>query len=361
VIGMRVRVVAGAACVLAVGAGIGGVALSRGSGEAATAAETPGATAEVVRTDLVGRTDVDGTLGYADSYTITTSRGGRLTWLPDVGDVIRRGKRVYEVDGRPVPLFHGDTPLWRRLYLGVSDGKDVRVLERNLKALGYGDDMTVDTSFTWATAKAVKEWQEDLGVDETGRVSPEDVVVQPGDLRVAALRAALGGVARGEVLTATGTTRQVVVNLPVTQQELARIGDQVRVRLPGGNTTTGKITEIGTTASAGSRSGSGQAQTGEGTETATIPVYVTLTDPSAAGRLDGAPVTVGFTSATRKGVLAVPVTALLAEADGSYVVKVVDGERTRRVPVEVGSFADGLVEVSGAGLEAGMRVEVPGS
>jgi len=360
VIRVRIRVVAGAACVLAVGAGIGAVALSRGSGEAATAAEAPGATAEVVRTDLVSRTDVDGTLSYADSYTVTTSRGGRITWLPDVGDVIKRGKRVYEVDGKPVPLFHGDTPLWRKLYYGVSDGKDVRVLERNLKALGYGDDLTVDTTFTWATAEAVEEWQEDLGLDETGRVSPEDVVVEPGDLRVSALRTALGGTARGEVLTATGTTRQVTVNLPVTQQELAKVGDQVRVRLPGGTTTTGKITELGTTASAGSENG-GQAQTGEGTETATIPVYITLTDPSAAGRLDGAPVTVGFTSATRKNVLAVPVTALLAEADGSYAVEVVDGERTRRVPVEVGSFADSLVEVSGPGLEAGMRVEVPGS
>jgi multidrug efflux pump subunit AcrA (membrane-fusion protein) len=163
------------------------------------------------------------------------------------------------------------------------------------------------------------------------------------------------------VLIATDTARQVTVNLPVTKQEVAVVGREVRIKLPGGKTTTGKISSVGTTASAGSGTDGGRAQTGQGTETATVPVYITLDDAGAAGKLDGAPVTVGFTSATKKAVLAVPVNALRANADGSYAVEVVDGTRRSVVPVQLGAFADSLVEVSGNGLEAGMRVEVPKS
>lgn len=339
---------------------VGAMALNNDNAAASAPAAAPVATAEVVRTDLISRSDVDGTLGYAHTYPITAEGTGRLTWLPDVGAVISRGQRVYELDGHRVPLFYGKTPLWRSLQVGVDDGKDVLELERNLKALGYGDDMTVDREFTSVTAQAVRDWQDDLGVTETGRVDVGSVVMQPGKIRVSEVDGVLGSPAGGKVLTATDTVRQVTVDMPVTQQELAKVGQQVQVELPGGKTSSGKITSIGTAASSDDESDN-PANIGAPTETATIPVYLTLTKPSAAGRLDGAPVTVGFTGETRKGVLAVPVNALLAGADGGYSVEVVDAAGRRFVPVELGVFADGQVEISGAGLEAGMRVEVPRS
>lgn len=360
-IGVRKRAVLGAVCVVAVGAGITVAAVPDSSKTATAASEAPVATARVSRTDLVSRTDVDGTLGYAHTYPVAAQGAGRLTWLPSVGDTISRGERVYGVNGHSVPLFYGSTPLWRPLHTGVSDGDDVRELESNLKALGYGDGLAVDREFNSATAAAVEKWQSDLGADATGQIAPGDVVMEPGELRVSAVSGLLGTPARGQVLTATDTSREVTVNLPVTQQELVATGAQVRLRLPGGITTTGHIASVGTTASAGTGTGDSKAQTGQGTETATIPVYVTLDHPSAAGRLDGAPVTVGFTSAAHKGVLAVPVSALLAEADGSYAVEAVSGSRRWAVPVQLGIFADSQVEVSGKGLKAGMRVEVPAS
>lgn len=339
---------------------VAAAALSRDEAAASAPSTASVTTAEVVRTDLVSRSELDGTLGYANTYPITAEGTGRITWLPEVGAVISRGRRVYEVDGRRVPLFYGTTPLWRSLQSGVEDGKDVLELERNLKALGYGDGMTVDREFTSVTAQAVRDWQEDLGMAETGRVDVGDLVMQPGKLRVSAVDGVLGSRAGGTVLTATDTVRQVTVNLPVTQQELAKVGRRVRVDLPGGRTSDGKITAIGTAATSDD-DGEGPANVGAPTDTATIPVYLTLTKPSAAGRLDGAPVTVGFTGETRQAVLAVPVNALLAGGNGSYSVEVVDGSKRRLVPVELGIFADGQVEVSGAGLEAGMSVEVPRS
>jgi len=96
---------------------------------------------------------------------------------------------------------------------------------------------------------------------------------------------------------------------------------------------------------------------------ATVPVTVTLTHPSAAGSLDQAPVTVNITTATAHNVLAVPVTALLAQASGGYDVEVAGPGNTRRwVPVTPGIFddADGLVQVTGA-LTPGERVVVAAS
>jgi peptidoglycan hydrolase-like protein with peptidoglycan-binding domain len=347
--------------VLAAGAAGGVVVLSHGRDTPGAAPVPTAATVPVVRTDLADRTQVDGTLGYAGSYTVSAGGQGRLTWLPHAGATIRRGERVYEVDGVPVPLFYGTTPLWRPLRRGVSSGPDVRELERNLSALGYDDDggMTVDESFTAATAAAIRAWQDDQGARRTGSVEPGDVVMQPGAIRVKDVTAVLGGPDGGRLLTATSTTRQVTVNLPVTEQELAVDGAQVTVGLPGGRSATGHISSVGTVASAGQPgSGAGQPQPGQGTETATVPVYVRLDHASSAGRLDGAPAVVGFTSRTRRGVLAVPVQALLASPDGTYAVEVVSGTSRRMVPVSLGVFADGNVEVSGPGLAEGMRVEV---
>src|SRR5262249_33949394 len=76
--------------------------------------------------------------------------------------------------------------------------------------------------------------------------------------------------------------------------------------------------------------------------------------------LDQAPVYVSITTASRKNVLAVPVTALLVQPEGGYSVAVRSGGARRLVTVQPGLFGDGgLVEVSGSRLAEGQTVEVP--
>ena len=82
-------------------------------------------------------------------------------------------------------------------------------------------------------------------------------------------------------------------------------------------------------------------------------------DNVATGRLDQAPVGASITTEVREGVLAVPVNALLALAEGGYAVEVERDGRRQLVGVETGLFADGQVEVEGEGLRAGDRVVVP--
>ncbi|MDP1819740.1 MAG: hypothetical protein Q8K58_07560 [Acidimicrobiales bacterium] len=56
-----------------------------------------------------------------------------------------------------------------------------------------------------------------------------------------------------------------------------------------------------------------------------------------------------------------PVTALLALAEGGYAVELVSGAGSgaRLVPVEVGTHADGWVGIEGDGIEPGAAVVVP--
>jgi len=130
----------------------------------------------------------------------------------------------------------------------------------------------------------------------------------------------------------------------------------VSITLPDGTTTPGVVSSVGTVATT---SGSG------GSPTTTIPVQVNLTDPKAAESLYQALVTVNITTASSPGpVLAVPVTALVAQSSGAYVVEVVGPGNTRRwVPVQVGPVfddTDGLVQVTG-NLTPGQQVVVPAS
>lgn len=346
-----VVLVAGAAAVAVRDGGVGG---SRATDDDTASASTR-ATAEVTRRDLEEYEQIDGTLGYGEPRQITLSAGGTVTALPALGAVIDRGDTVVEADGLDIPLLFGARPLWRNLDANAEDGVDVQELEENLVALGYAtsDSLTVDQSWTTATTTAVKEWQEALGRDQTGAVAPGHAVVLPGAVRVADWPTPVGGPAGGAVLSVTGTTPVVDVDLDATMQTLVSVDQAVEVALPDGSTTPGRISSIGTVAT-------GQDTDNDGSpDSFTIDVEVTLDDPAAAGSLDSAPVTVRVVTRAAEGVLAVPVDALLAVADGGYVVERVGSDgATRRVPVEAGAFADGWVEVTGD-LQEGDEVVVP--
>src|SRR5260370_32732910 len=106
----------------------------------------------------------------------------------------------------------GGTRLAREVTSGVS-GDDVRELEDNLVALGFGSGLTADGSFTQADATAVKRWQSALGVPQTGVVNPGDAVFLPGALRVAAVKGATGAAAQAGQELIDGTSTDHVVNL----------------------------------------------------------------------------------------------------------------------------------------------------
>ncbi|WP_433479045.1 peptidoglycan-binding protein [Spirillospora sp. CA-142024] len=335
-----------AGVIVAGGAGLATAGLGGGGDPAAAHSSLPPATAAIERTTLVETQDVDGTLGYGNTRTIAGAGNGTLTWLAGPGSVIPRGRSVYRVDNKPVPLLYGRLPLYRALSEGT-EGADVLQFERNLRALGY-TGFTVDKTFGASTTTAVKRWQDDLGLEETGRIQPGSAVVAPGRIRVAERKANVGDRIGGAVLTYTGTTRVVSVDLDVEYQRLAKKGGEVEIELPSGDTVKGRITSVGKV-----------AKEGQQDQPTTVEVEIAVASQQKLGSYDKAPVEVHITANKHDGVLAVPIGALLAQGDGGYAVQVVEGGRVRTVPVETGVFTDGQVEISGSGLSEGMKVGVP--
>jgi hypothetical protein len=62
----------------------------------------PTGQAQVTKGTLSARTQQNGTLGYAGDYQVVNNASGKVTKLPDVGQVIRQGEVLYWIDGKPV-------------------------------------------------------------------------------------------------------------------------------------------------------------------------------------------------------------------------------------------------------------------
>jgi peptidoglycan hydrolase-like protein with peptidoglycan-binding domain len=318
-------------------------------------------TAIVARRDLVQRSTVSGTLGYADAREVLNSRQGTITSLPEEGRVLSPGAVLYRLDERPVVLLAGSKPAWRPLARGVSDGRDVRQLEQNLRALGYDGEraLAIDEHFSAATAAAVESWQEDVGLEETGRIELGDIVFLPGARRVGTLAVSLGDRAQPgrPVLATSATARLVTAEIDASDQQDVAVGEKVTIDLRNGTMTTGTISEVGRVASV-PKDNSG-AQMTSGSTTSTITFEVRLDKPALAGRLEQAPVDVGVTSERAKNALSVPVSALLALRGGRYGVEVVRAT-TSVVEVTPGLYSDGgYVEIKRGAVEAGEVVVVP--
>jgi hypothetical protein len=277
-----------------------------------------------------------------------------------------------------VALWYGARPAWRAFQSGMADGQDVRQLEANLVTLGFDPDraITVDEHFTAATRAAIRRWQDDaLGLPparRSGAIPLGGVAFLPGPIRVAGVTGTVGAPLQAgtPVLAATSTRVVVAVALDPAFQQLVHRGNNVLVTLPDGSTTPGRVTAVGSMAAVPGGGGQGQpqgqdqgggGQDGNSQARPTIPVTIGLTDARAARGLDQAPVQVAITTQAHRGVLAVPISALLARSGGGYAVTVVSAGAGRRVPVGTGLFDEtsGMVEVSGPGLRRGTVVEVP--
>jgi peptidoglycan hydrolase-like protein with peptidoglycan-binding domain len=256
----------------------------------------------------------------------------------------------------------GAIPMYRDLSAGDT-GIDVKQLESNLAKLGY-DGFDVDREFTYYTGLAVKEWQEDVGLEESGVVAQSDVVFIPAGGLVATVHAVVGSALTpgAAVLDIRGSEQVVSLEVDVADRDLMEVGTEVTVRLAGSKEAAGTVTEAAVVESSSDDGASDDGGSGEGSgsDDAVAEVEVTLNE-SVDNALLGSPVDVVVAVDEREDVLVVPVTALLALSEGGYGLEVVaDDGTTSIVPVEVGLFADGQVAVSAEGIDEGTVVGVAG-
>lgn len=373
----RTRLIVGLVAVaVVVAAGIAVLVLTGRSDADSAATSKPSAsakTATVVKTDLADTKPTAGTLGFGAEQPVKGTKPGMITWLPGSGETLTRGSTLYRVDDKPVPIFHGDLPLFRTLGMPQAPppppppaegqpppppaeipapprGRDVKLVAENLKALGYTVGKLSakdDPQWTPALSAAVKRWQKDVGLPQTGTLDVGDVAVLPGDVRVGGVTARLGDAAEGELMTVTSTAKVVTVSMAATEVGSLAKGSAVTVVLPDSRQVPGKVSDI-------SRTTTTEKSPGDNAPPK-ITVTVTLDDPAAVANLDSAGVQVKFVSDSRTGVLAVPVTALVALREGGYAVQTPQG---KYVPVRTGLFAMGQVEISGPGVAEGMQVLV---
>ncbi|MET0910185.1 MAG: peptidoglycan-binding protein [Ilumatobacteraceae bacterium] len=343
----------GGAIVLAGAAGITAVVVSGASGDDVVDADQPvveRSLVEVTTRDLVRSQEFDGTAGHGTPQPLVLAASGTLTSLPTAGDVLSAGDTVVTVDGAPVVVLSGPTPMWRTLGPGVDDGADIVQLEFALAALGYAEehDLTVDEEWTSATTRAVKAFQEDHGQDDDGTVDLGEIVWVDGTVRVDSVGGTIGQAAAEAAIEVTAPEPSVDVDADVASADLLPVGGTVDVELPSGEVVSGTVTSVGVTRTDESGASS-------------VPIEITLdsADGATPDLADGLPVDVVAKIVSAEGVVAVPVEAVLALAEGGYAVEVelADGT-TRLVGVELGVFADGYVEVTGE-VAAGDQVVVP--
>jgi peptidoglycan hydrolase-like protein with peptidoglycan-binding domain len=240
--------------------------------------------AEVVQTDLVEITTLEGTLGRSEDDPIRATAPGTITGAPEPGDIVSRGEVLYEIDRAPVILLYGDLPAYRNLapsdkdfavmnkangtitwlpdagteieqgsilyevngepvialygevpaYRSLSDvrgtnltGDDILQLETALVELGFDPDgaVAVDGEYTGNTAAMVEDWEESIGATVNGTVALGDVVFIPGPTEVSNVVADVGNPAgSGVVLTLIGELPMSGDDVLQLEENLAALG-----------------------------------------------------------------------------------------------------------------------------------------
>lgn len=304
--------------------------------------------------------DPDGSVTVDEEFTANT-RSMVERWQADIGmvddGVVDLGEVVFipgPADVLTVLVTAGDIVQGSRPAVTVTsgaplEGRDVLQLEQALFDLGF-DPGAIDGVFTGATKQAVIDWQTAAGMDADGIVNLGEVVFLDDPIRVGDELATPGTAVNPgtPILAAASADKVVTFNLPAADQGVVDVGDTVVVQLPDGTEVPGTVDDVATVATL--------APNGD----AAFEVTVLLDDPGVAADLDEAPVDVDVVSDSVEDVVAVPVTALLALAEGGYAVEVdAGGGSTRLVAVDPGFYANGLVEITADGLDVGDRVVIP--
>ena len=229
----------------------------------------PTSVATVTTRTLSETTPVSGKLGYAGGYTVLgglsgsdhrAARGGAGD--PQRPGALPRRRRA----GDAAVRVHPGVPRARR-------GRDRHGRVASSTATWWpsatraaADLDPSSDEFGWATGWASSSCRTTSACSRPACSRSATVVFLPTAARVTDVRGALGGPAGGAVLSATSTAREVSVDLDAGLQSQVKRGDRVSITLPDSRTTPGRVSSVGTVATAGS--------------SPTVPVRIALTRPA---------------------------------------------------------------------------------
>jgi uncharacterized membrane protein YgcG len=248
--------------------------LSSGTTANGGSGQTPSysGTATVQRRNLVSTDTESGTLSYANPQTVYNRLSGTITWLPAVGQLIKPGHALFDIDNAPVLLMNGNTPAFRDLTSSDGDGPDILELNQNLVDLGYDPDgIVVDDEWQAATTAGVEALQKAQGWDESGTLTLGQVVFLPGAQLIATVTGTVGSTGGGsdaslsdpsshaEFVSDTTTSTDTTTSGPASSRELAKELAELKAELKA---VKAQIKASSKAANAGGSGGSGSGGSG---------------------------------------------------------------------------------------------------
>lgn len=299
-----------------------------------------------VTTQEVGRSLTLVTAVTREFSVVATNRlPGTVTAVEDL-QAIGPGDTLYSVEQIPVRAVAGDLPFYRDLGQG-DEGEDVAQLQDALRALGLLSGPS-DGQFGPGTERAVEEWQEALGLEETGEIPLGRLVAipqLPGPVRVDSSVITPGLVLAGgePVISVPSDHPEFVMHLSTAQADL--IPSEATLTVTSGEHSWPAVI-------------TSSAPGDQGTD-------LTLTAPDGSavcgadcGSLSGAESTNLMTQVEIVPAVtgpAIPLSAITTETDGRTTVERADGAE---IDVTVEGIEDGIAVVDG--LEPGEEILLPG-
>jgi peptidoglycan hydrolase-like protein with peptidoglycan-binding domain len=277
---------------------------------------------------------------------------GSIDAIAEPGTSVTHGTVLYRADGVNVLAVVDITPE-TQVVLDAFRGGDIEEIESVLAYIGFdpNGEMDIDDDADLATAAAVLRWQESVGLPATGSIGASDYVVVPDDrdYSVGDVAATVGDeLANGKlVLTLTSPTLRLTADIAITEIDEFEIGDSVAVEQVDETTFTASVIEIADATTTAADGGD-----------PTVMVTFDVTDPPEA--FVSGTVTITTESSRIDGATVVPTRALITLREGGFAVEKSNSDGTTTlVGVELGTFDDGVVEITSGDLAPGDLVVVP--
>ena len=314
-------------------------------------------TAEVMRMDLKSTVSATGTLRPVNSVEVSSKITARIkSVLVKENEQVKAGQTVAILDGKDYEAKR------EQAQYKVTNTRAKYNRAAYLHSIGAKADTDLeDAQYDYDTAESsLGETESDLA--ETVITAPMDGVVV-GEPQTAGTMA-VQGTSNPTVIMRIADLSQKQIMAKVDETDIGKIaiGQQATFTVDAytGKTFTARVSKISQTdvSNTWDTTSSSTSSSSSSSSASVIYYYVTLDvdDPDNV-LLPAMTARVEINTSNKPDALAVPISALKTNNNGSYVLVVKDDGTTEERPVTTGIYSDEYVEIL-SGLEAGEKVSI---
>ncbi|MDX2378616.1 MAG: peptidoglycan-binding domain-containing protein [Acidimicrobiia bacterium] len=290
---------------------------------------------------------------------VVGSGEGDVTDIVSIGTRVAHGDILWRLDGQAVAAVV-DAGVVAETVIGVATDGDVVRLEETLVFFGFDPEglITIDDTGDLATVAAIARFQQSIGMEQTGVLDARHYLLVAPDRTVRDVFVAEQESVDRSTLFLTLGTPTLVASADVAAEEIDdfELGDTVVVETADGALLDAVLVRIADVADPPAAPD----------DSPTIEVAFELvidggTDAALGlGEIVAGPATVLVEAARIEDALVVPTRALLSLSEGGFAVEVRTAAGANQlVAIELGTFDDGVVEISSGDITVGDEVVVP--